>query len=403
MEIIEEVVRLFNNPKKTNKGYLVSCVYHDDSQPSLHISQDGNRVLVKCFAGCPTEAILDFINGKGINNFKRLSSDTLNSILGQEKKKPVLEFDSSYDYCDESGKLLYQVLKYYEVHEDGKRKKTFKYRRPSTKDEYDDYGVEWVYSLEGIRKVPYNLKQVLDQENKMILLVEGEKDSLNVIKKGFIGTCFPFGGGDNKWKSEYAQYFHGKDLVLIPDNDKPGWDLCLDIALGVKDIVNNLYFVPLPVKEPKEDITDYFEKYKGSAYSLMELVTNSNPIHNYDNSYIRELINFDLQKTIDSDVNVVYPNEVQSIMEEQTVDTRYEDFIAELDKHESSLTFELCDICFGTGFPLMIDNEGIQRVLTKNSGDGGFIFETCPKCKPQMYGQNKSSDFQDLRQEDANF
>jgi hypothetical protein len=43
------------------KGSLmVSCPAHDDSNPSLHVSlsEAGDKILLKCFAGCTTDAVL---------------------------------------------------------------------------------------------------------------------------------------------------------------------------------------------------------------------------------------------------------------------------------------------------------------------------------------------------------
>ena len=40
-------------------GWLARCPAHDDRRPSLSIGvgRDG-RTLLKCFAGCPTEAVI---------------------------------------------------------------------------------------------------------------------------------------------------------------------------------------------------------------------------------------------------------------------------------------------------------------------------------------------------------
>ena len=49
-----------SRPKRSSGGYVVKCPAHDDRSPSLSIStgRDG-RVLLKCFAGCSTESVLD--------------------------------------------------------------------------------------------------------------------------------------------------------------------------------------------------------------------------------------------------------------------------------------------------------------------------------------------------------
>ena len=49
-----------SRPRPSSGGWVVKCPAHDDRNPSLSIAtgRDG-RVLLRCFAGCSTEAILD--------------------------------------------------------------------------------------------------------------------------------------------------------------------------------------------------------------------------------------------------------------------------------------------------------------------------------------------------------
>jgi hypothetical protein len=52
--------RLPSRPKRSSGRWVTKCPAHDDRNPSLSIAmgRDG-RVLLKCFAGCSTESILD--------------------------------------------------------------------------------------------------------------------------------------------------------------------------------------------------------------------------------------------------------------------------------------------------------------------------------------------------------
>lgn len=44
------------------------CPAHDDQNPSLSVTQDGDRVLCKCFAGCSQGAVISALRGKGLWN-----------------------------------------------------------------------------------------------------------------------------------------------------------------------------------------------------------------------------------------------------------------------------------------------------------------------------------------------
>lgn len=48
-----EVARALSaRPTRTSRGWLAPCPAHADRDPSLHLSDGDNRLLVRCFAGC---------------------------------------------------------------------------------------------------------------------------------------------------------------------------------------------------------------------------------------------------------------------------------------------------------------------------------------------------------------
>lgn len=50
---LDDVIRLFpKQPRKQGTGYMAVCPAHADRNPSLHISEGDERVLLHCFAGC---------------------------------------------------------------------------------------------------------------------------------------------------------------------------------------------------------------------------------------------------------------------------------------------------------------------------------------------------------------
>jgi putative DNA primase/helicase len=66
---------------------------------------------------------------------------------------------TEYDYRDENGKLLFQVVSF--------APKDFRHRRPNGKS-------AWHWNLNGARRVLYQLPEVLAA--KSVLVCEGEKD-----------------------------------------------------------------------------------------------------------------------------------------------------------------------------------------------------------------------------------
>lgn len=57
---IKKILDHFKGVTRKGKGYMALCPAHNDHHPSLSIgfTEDGQRVLIHCFAGCATKDIL---------------------------------------------------------------------------------------------------------------------------------------------------------------------------------------------------------------------------------------------------------------------------------------------------------------------------------------------------------
>jgi len=166
-----------------------------------------------------------------------------------------------YDYQDEKGELLHQTLRM--------EPKGFRQRRPATKgDDEEARRKGWVWSLKDSRVVPYRLPELLATPKKEpIFLVEGEKDvenleALSTDDREVRATCLPMGAG--KWREEYAQYFRGRWVVIIPDFDQPGLDGAEVVArelFEVADRVGILHLEDLDKKaKPGDDVSDWLTR-----------------------------------------------------------------------------------------------------------------------------------------------
>jgi putative DNA primase/helicase len=72
----------------------------------------------------------------------------------------------------------------------------------------------------------YRLPDVLKAET--VYIVEGEKDTDRLWSLGIPATTNPHGA--KKWREEYNQPLAGKQMVILPDNDKPGEQHTLQVA-----------------------------------------------------------------------------------------------------------------------------------------------------------------------------
>ena len=182
---------------------------NDDDNPSLRVSVgDSDQVLLKCLrgGGCSTQEVCSAI---GIEMKDLFPKD--------DSKKGKLELKDTYKYYDSEGNLIMEVLRFV----DGNGKKTFRQRRP------DENG-GWNWSTSGVKKPLYRLPQVLaaKSEGRPIYVVEGEKDVHTLEKLGKTATTNPGGAGgegQNKWMPHHTEALSGANIIIITDNDEPGY------------------------------------------------------------------------------------------------------------------------------------------------------------------------------------
>ena len=55
---IEEFLERLEGVQKSGGGWIARCPAHGDSNPSLSVSESGNRILVHCHAGCKPDEIV---------------------------------------------------------------------------------------------------------------------------------------------------------------------------------------------------------------------------------------------------------------------------------------------------------------------------------------------------------
>lgn len=225
------------------------CPYHDDKQPSLSI--DLETGVFHCF-GCDKKgSIFDFYmarNGVDFSAAKQALADRAG--LTSEARKTI---KTAYDYTDEAGNLLFQTVRY--------EPKDFRQRRPDGKG-------GWIWKLENIRLVPFNLPEVI--KAKSVCIAEGEKDVESLKALGLTASCNPMGAG--KWRPEYNEHFKGKRVAILPDNDEPGRKHAHQVAQALKGLAESVRVVELPSLPIKGDVSDWIERGGGTKETLIELI-----------------------------------------------------------------------------------------------------------------------------------
>jgi putative DNA primase/helicase len=213
MRPVDRILELLEGVRQVSPDHWKAlCPGHPDRNPSLDVRQgDDERVLLKCFAGCATENVVTEI---GL---------TMADLFAESNGHR--EIVAAYDYTDESGELLYQVVRF--------APKDFRQRRP-------DGNGGWEWKLDGVRRVPYRLPRILEAvaRDEDILVVEGEKDVEVLERLGIAATCNP--GGAGKWRPEYTKALAGSKVTIVADRDEPGREHARQVAEALKGTATEL-------------------------------------------------------------------------------------------------------------------------------------------------------------------
>ena len=145
---------------------------------------------------------------------------------------------ATYDYRDEHGEVLYQVVRF--------QPKDFRQRRPDGKG-------GWTWNLDGVRRVLYRLPELLAAPpDALVFIPEGERDTETIRALELVATTNA--GGAGKWLSKYNEHLRGRHVVIIPDSDKPG-------RLHADDVIRHLLPVAASVRRVElpgaKDATDW--------------------------------------------------------------------------------------------------------------------------------------------------
>ena len=187
--------------KQSGQEFTGQCPSHEDRKASLRWRDGEKGVVVKCFAGCTAEAITGALG---------LTTSALFPTNGHLPSAPPAQRKeiARYVYTDESGRLLYETVRY--------EPKDFRARQPDGKG-------GWIGSINKphVRRVLYRLPSL--QGKPEVYYVEGERDVDSLVSLGIVATT-SLGGADT-WDDAWVEQLVAagvEQVVILPDNDPPG-------------------------------------------------------------------------------------------------------------------------------------------------------------------------------------
>ncbi len=119
-----------------------------------------------------------------------------------------------------------------------------------------DFGA-WHFKGMGDNRPLYNLKELMDNLDKKVLIVEGEK-TCDAMKKRIDGVCVTWSGGSGAVSKSDWSVLKGRSVVICPDHDQPGRRAALKVVEALEKVgVQSIKVIDLPSSFPhKWDLAD---------------------------------------------------------------------------------------------------------------------------------------------------
>lgn len=242
--------------RKVDGELRARCPFHDDSRPSF--SANTETGLWICHAGCGQGSFAQFLNMVGRDPQARIrrSRDGHSNVYAKDEGFRTVAI---YQYMDTSGSYHLRVTR---QEKPSGEKRFFQ--------EHVAYAGTWKKGGAINDVLPYLMHEWSRNASPLVFFVEGEKCAEFLRAKGLNATTIP--GGANKWKPQYAKYFKGKQVVILPDEDLVGRKLAHDVHRSLflqKEV--SVSIVYLPDLSEGEDVIDWLSQNR-TIKDLLDLV-----------------------------------------------------------------------------------------------------------------------------------
>jgi hypothetical protein len=182
------------------------------------------------------------------------SNNFSDDFISVDMIEPQSNIVATYDYTNETGRLLFQIVRY--------KPKGFRTRQPRKQG-------GWRWKIRGVPHVLYRLADVMKADT--ILILEGEKDVETAIQlglpDGWAATTSPF--GSCRWLTSYSEVLCGKRAIICPDTDFYGRQHLMQVGLSLVGKAAAISVVHLP--ESVKDLTEWVER-GGSREAFISLL-----------------------------------------------------------------------------------------------------------------------------------
>lgn len=268
----DEVCQHFRIDRQGSDTAQAFCPVHAggaEKVASLTLTRgDDGRTLIFCHV-CGKEGTAEILKAVGLNfsdvtpvrEYRR--GKTVKEFAEWPGKKGEFKgarFVESYDYGNGQG---YSYTKARIALPDGG--KSFRYCKTGQNGLVAEFKVKDRGNYAAL--FPYSEIIAARQTGDQLLFCEGEKDVKNAIKAGLHAVT---AGSVNDWTAGHAVHFDGLNVVIIPDNDKPGFDLARRVMHDLEGVAACVRVVHWPDGfQRKGDYSDFLETHSLDDFRVL--------------------------------------------------------------------------------------------------------------------------------------
>lgn len=266
--MIEAIAINLQGKKQSDGSWMVLCPAHADKNPSLHITDAGEKILVNCMAGCSQSAVIEALKARNLwpsgIAFKNDSQPAnlppgVFKTWGKDKKPYV----AHWTYYNTTGAEIIGYVVRYQSGEN-ENKDVIPYFKEAEKPHGClDPTPRFAPGAAPKPRPLYNLCGLyLKTHDIPVLIVEGEKvrdAAQRLVNQEYICMTWP-GGSKAANKADWTP-LKDRDVIVWPDADEPG----LKAAEDVKDLCRKVGARSVKIVNPPEGVKPGWDLADGLA------------------------------------------------------------------------------------------------------------------------------------------
>jgi hypothetical protein len=223
---------IIGGPLEEGVENKTDCLAHNSvSGESLGVKlTDEGKILLTCRADCATEDVLDAL---GLTYADLYITNGHSGTKEPPKKASFRGATAGYEYQTPAGEPVSRAVRFPDKNDKKVVRQAYYYDN------------EWWWKKpEDFKPVPYNLPAVMRAvlDGQTLYIFEGEPDVHAAEEWGLVGTTNP--GGAGKFTDDLAPYLRGADIVIVPDDDKPGVEHAQNVARILSGTARSIKVLP---------------------------------------------------------------------------------------------------------------------------------------------------------------